>query len=294
VGLHDRPYYREDQSGGHRQGGGLQLGLPKPGKAVKWLLIINVSVFFLQLFMDDWFVRRFAAVPMLWWQPWRYLTFQFLHGSPMHLAFNMIGLYFLGMILEQSWGTRRFLRFYLICGVVAGLSHVVLSLMISSNWRVPLLGASGGVFAVVAACAILFPHIRVIVFLFPMSIRAAALLFLGIALVGVLMEIRAAVDGSPSAGGVAHMAHLGGAAAAVIWVLALPRLQSRVDSRRERVSQGAWNRKMNKQRQAQMEIDRILDKIRLHGLDSMTRKERKTLRDATAEQRKEERDLLKP
>lgn len=274
----------------------MQLGLPKPGPAIKWLLIINVSVFFLQLFLNDLLVGLFAAVPMLWWQPWRYLTFQFLHSvsNLIHLAFNMMGLYFLGMTLEQSWGTRRFLRFYLVCGAVAGASHVILSLFIPSYWDVPLLGASGGVYAIVVACAILFPHIRVIVFLFPMSIRAAALLFLGVAIFGMRNEILAAMEGNASAGGVSNIAHLGGAAAAVIGILVLPRLRGRMDNRRERSSQGAWQRKMNKQRQAQAEIDRILDKIRLHGLDSMTRKERKTLRDATAEQRREEQDLFKP
>ena len=292
MGIHDRQYWREEQPGGYGGGGGggLQLGLPKPGRVVKWLLIINIAVFLVQIFRPEW-MGVFAVVPAYWWQIWRYLTFQFLHGFPMHLGFNMLGLYFLGMVLERSWGSKSFLRFYLICGAAAGLAHVLLSLVFRADLRIPLVGASGGVFAVLVACAILFPHIRVIVFLFPMSIRAAALLFLGIAVIGILMSVRSALAGGGESGGIAHMAHLGGAIAGAFWIWVLPRMRGSLRGTRAKLNQGAWERKMGKRRTEQGEIDRILDKIQREGLNSLSRKERSRLREATRTQHEDERDL---
>ncbi len=269
----------------------MQLGLQKPGPAVKWLLIINIGVFFVQIFMGRQMSALFAAVPYYWWQPWRYITFQFLHSTqnPMHLGFNMIGLYFLGMYLERSWGAKRFLRFYLICGVVAGLTHVGLSQLLAHNSRIPLVGASGGVFAVVIACAILFPHIRVIVLLFPMSIRAAAILFFAMSSVGVLMGVRNALAGDNISGGISHAAHFGGAIAGAIWIWLLPRVGEAHRQRWEKRTEGAWKKGMQQRQVEQEKIDRILDKIQREGLNSLSSKEREMLRDATRNQRSEDR-----
>ena len=120
-----------------------------------------------------------AVVPILWWQLWRFITFQFIHAGAVHLFFNMLGLYMLGTILERSWGTKRFLRFYLGCGVVAGLCHVAMAFILNLGGiqtRIPLVGASGGVFGIVVACAVLYPQIRLILILFPVpdTLRSAA------------------------------------------------------------------------------------------------------------------------
>ncbi len=271
----------------------MQLGLPKPGRVVKWLLIINIAVFLMEIFLGRYMIAAFAVIAADWWQIWRYVTFQFLHASPMHLGFNMLGLYFLGMYMERSWGEKRFLRFYLICGAFAGLAHVLLSLIFASGTFIPLLGASGGVYAVVVACAILFPQIRVIVLFFPMSIRAAAILFLGIAVVSILMGIRSAMEGGALSGGISHVAHLGGAVAAATWIWIVPRLSGTLRQSRQRLNRGAWERKMQKSRYEQAEIDRILDKIREEGLDSLSRRERDKLKDATHKQRNEDKDLYR-
>ena len=170
--------------------------MPRPGRVVGRLLIINIVVFFLQhVFLRNWLVDWFAVVPARWWEIWRYVTFQFLHGGFGHIFFNMLALYFLGMMLEADWGGRRFLAFYLVCGVVAGIAHVLLTPVLNQPTWVPLIGASGGVYAVLLACAVFFPRIRILVyFLFPVPIRVVAAIFLGIALFNVLLGIRVAMD----------------------------------------------------------------------------------------------------
>ncbi|MCK4626219.1 MAG: rhomboid family intramembrane serine protease [Phycisphaerae bacterium] len=284
----DRPYAQQDYNPpSPRRSGGFAGGMPRPGWAVKYLLIINIAVFFLQVFPDIG-GRLFAwgtVIPAYWWQPWRYITFQFLHGGLFHLLFNMIGLYFLGMLLESGWGAKRFLVFYLGCGVAAGIAHVLMTFAMRRGIEVPLLGASGGVYGVVLACAVLFPHIRLIVFLFPMPIRTAAALFLGIAVFFTLQEFFA---GGAGGGGVAHVAHLGGAVAAAVWIWVLPKLRMKLRFGNRPTGQGQWERKLKQRRDQQEKIDRILDKIRSEGIGSLSRGEKKTLQDATEQQRRDE------
>jgi len=292
MGWRDRPYARHDfDRQPPRQFGGMTMGLPRPGRVVKYLLIVNVAVFFLQIFFGDLLVAGLAVVPAWWWQVWRYVTFQFLHGDPIHLLFNMLGLYFLGMALEDAWGPRRFLWFYLGCGVAAGAAHVLIAVAWSQAMWVSLLGASGGVYGVVLACAVLFPQIRVMVFLFFMPIRAAAALFFAIAIYSVLMGLR---DGAPLGGGISHVAHLGGAAAAAAYLWLWPVLRGRLGLdrlTRRPGGAGAWQRRAERRRREDAKVDRILAKIHRDGLESLSWFDRRTLRRAADRKRRENRDL---
>jgi len=260
--------------------------MPKPGTAVKWLLAANLAVFVLQIVTGGWLTAAFEARPSVWWQVWRYVTFQFLHGDILHILFNMIGLYFLGMYLERAWGTWRFLRFYLTCGAVAGVCHVLLALAYGAE--VGVIGASGGVYAVVLACAVLFPQIRVIVFLFPLPIRLAAALFIGI---GALNMMRGISAGNPFGGGISDPAHLGGALAAAVWIWILPQAQRRMRATTDKLNQGAWQRKMRQRQADEAEIDRILRKINEQGIHSLSTREKRTLQNATKRQQKDDNDL---
>ena len=287
MGLHDRTYMQDDQGGGggnfHGGGGGFGGGMragqmPKPGRAVTALLIANIAMFFLQLVPGV--KEQLVLIPAKWWYVWNYITFQFLHADPMHLIFNMIGLYFLGMVLEGAWGQKRFAIFYFACGVFAGICHVVATFAMGGKPWIPLLGASGGVYGIVVACAILFPQIRLILVFFLVPIRFAALLFLGIAVYYILQ--------GGSGGGVAHAAHLGGAVMAGVWVWVLPRLRGAAQEASLKRRQGAWDRKMKQRAGEQAEIDRILDKIKVNGLNSLSRREKDTLQQATRRQQAEE------
>jgi len=252
--------------------------MPKPGPAVTVLLIANVAMFFLQLIPNV--TGYLVLIPAQWWFVWNYITFQFLHADPMHLIFNMIGLYFLGMVLERAWGARRFVTFYFVCGIFAGICHVLMAFAGGGRVDSQLMGASGGVYAIVVACAILFPHIRLIMVFFAVPIRVVALLFIG----GGIYSIMAANPNDRTA----HAAHLGGALLAAVWVWVLPRLRGAAQEASLKRKQGAWDRKMKQRAGEQMEIDRILDKIKVNGLNSLSRREKDTLQQATRRQQAEE------
>ena len=278
----DRPYAQSDyDSRPPGRPGGFMGGMPRPGRVVGRLLIVNVVVFFLQIFpaFNAQLMNWCTVIPAYWWQVWRYVTFQFLHAGLFHILFNMIGLYFLGMILEAHWGSRRFLVFYLVCGMAAGVAHVLMAFAMGSGMWMPLLGASGGVYGVVLACAVFFPQIRLIVFLFPMPIRTAAALFLGIAVFFTLQEFFA---GGANGGGVAHVAHLGGAVAAAVWIWVLPRVRM-IFRLGGRTGRGRWEKQLKRRQEQQGKIDRIFDKIRREGIGSLSRGEKRTLQETTEE-----------
>jgi len=289
MGLHDRTYWKEDGGSFYQGGGGGHPGgrmgfggMPKPGPAVKWLLITNVAVFFFQLLPNV--STHLALIPRNWWFVWNYMTFQFLHGSPIHLLFNMIGLYFLGMVLERAWGIKRFVIFYFACGVFAGVCHIVLTFALGEDPSIPLVGASGGVYGIIVACAILFPQIRLVLLFFLVPIRFVAVLFLGLA---VYYIFEGAMRGGVG-GGIAHGAHLGGAVMAAVWVWVLPRFRGAAQEAKLRRRQGAWDRKMKQRADEQTEIDRILAKIHDQGINSLSAREKNILQKATRKQQAEE------
>jgi len=262
---------------------------------VKYLLIINFVVFVVQIVADGPGVGRMSSLLGVtvgsFYQLWRYITFQFLHstGDLWHIAWNMLGLYFLGTPLERRYGSRRFVKFYLSCGVAAGIAFVVIGALGDLPRNMPIIGASGGVYGVVLAAAVFLPHFRLIILFFPVPIRLAALLIFGRMILLVLLALRAGrTDAAMS-----DVAHLGGAAAAAFWIWVLPRIRTGKRRVREKTNAGAWRRKMAKQEDLQRDIDRILQKIHEHGLNSLSRSERKTLQDATRKQQKQDRDIYR-
>ena len=277
MGLYDRDY---TQSGFRRQHYGLpqvRFNLPRVTPAVKWLLIVNVAVYFVSFIPP---IGRLLAVwcavnPGSWattLQPWRVITYQFLHShyDLLHIVFNMFGLYFFGPPLERFWGSRRFVAFYLTCGAAGGVLYPLLS-HIGFLGIAPLVGASGAIMGLVAACAILFPQFTVIFFIFPMPIRVLAGLF---AVISFLTVIR---QGANAGGEAAHLAGLAVGAAFVV-------LQPRCDRLILKMRSGSWERRMEEGRRLQIEVDRILAKVHRSGLHSLTRVEKKTLKRATQEE----------
>ena len=303
MALDDRPYWR-GANRGETFGGdapvvqGPRWSFPRPGPMVLALLLANAGVFILQVFLDQGrqqtLTSLLAVTAESFWQVWRYLTFQFLHGSPQHIAMNMLGLYMLGTPLEKQMGGRRFLRFYLVCGAAAGRAYVIVSAAAALPAARPIVGASGGVFGIILACAILMPEMRVVLFIFPMSMRLlATIVFVMIALVLVQSFATGQVQDAMS-----DMAHLGGAAAAGVWLWLIPRLQGRFASGRHRASpanpnSGAWQRRMKALADEQARVDEVLKKIHDKGIASLSAREKKTLQDATRRQREQERQINK-
>jgi membrane associated rhomboid family serine protease len=136
-------------------------------------------------------------------QIWRLLTFQFLHASPMHLFMNMIGLFLFGQIVEGQFGARRYLAFYLLCGVAGAVAYVLLWAcgILIDDAAVPMVGASAGVFGVMMAAAEIAPEMEIWVWFGTVPVRVLAWVSMAMALLVVLRT-------GPNAGGEA--AHLGG------------------------------------------------------------------------------------
>ncbi|HVF62447.1 MAG TPA: rhomboid family intramembrane serine protease [Casimicrobiaceae bacterium] len=140
--------------------------------------------------------------------PWQIVTYSFLHGGLMHLLFNMFGLYMFGSAIEQTLGRNRYLIYYFGCVVAAAITQlVVLGL---TGTFVPTVGASGGVFGLVLAFAMFFPHQRIMLLIppIPMSARTFAVVY-------AVIELALGVLGTSQ--GIAHFAHLGGMAGG--WML---------------------------------------------------------------------------
>lgn len=173
------------------------------------LLIANVAVFLLQFVLGDLLIIWFALWPFntpaaygTGFMPWQVLTYGFLHGGLVHIGFNMLALYMFGGQIEQVFGPRRFLIYYLGCVFSAALAQLAMSAL-SSGPAFPTVGASGGVFGLLLAYGLFFPR-RTLMLLFP-PIPMPAWLF--VTLYG-LLELYLGVTGT--AAGIAHFAHLGG------------------------------------------------------------------------------------
>lgn len=166
------------------------------------LIIANGLVFVAQMILGSGFSMMLALWPLGdGFMPWQILTYGFVHGGLSHIFFNMFGLSMFGGEIERVWGGRRFLNYYLVCVVSAGLSQLTVSALMGFVY--PTVGASGGVFGVLLAYALVFPS-RTIVPLFP-PIPMRALTF---AMIYGGLELVLGVTGTQA--GVAHFAHLGG------------------------------------------------------------------------------------
>lgn len=167
------------------------------------LLIANAVVFLLEMTGGgNALIAQFALWPLgERFAPWQLVTYGFLHGNLTHLVFNMFGVYMFGSDLERVWGPQRHLVFYTTSVVTAGLVQLVFAELTGSFY--PTLGASGGVFGLLLAFALYFPHRRVMLLIPPIPMPA----WVFATLYGVI-ELVLGVTGTAS--GVAHFAHLGG------------------------------------------------------------------------------------
>lgn len=196
------------------------------------LLIINLVVFLGQLYwsrslrVNYYFGLSYAGLHRGF--VWQLLTYQFLHGGVLHLVLNSLGIFTFGLAVEQFLGAKRFLQLYLISGVVGGLVHVLGGLVLPQHFGVivqgeyrlyvPVVGASAGLFGLIAAFATMYPERDLTVFLFfvfPIRVSAKVLasVFLGISILGIVIQ-KTSFDKS----NIAHGAHAGGMLAGWLFV----------------------------------------------------------------------------
>ncbi len=173
------------------------------------LLIINALVYLLQMLgANDVLIVQFALWPLgsssigAGFNPWQLLTYAFLHGNIAHIGLNMLALWMFGADVERTLGSRRFIVYYTVCVVVAGVFQLVVAGVAGAE-PYPTLGASGGVFGILLAFAMFYPR-RIIMLIFP-PIPMPAWLFVSLYAV---IELVQGVTGTQE--GVAHFAHLGG------------------------------------------------------------------------------------
>ena len=174
---------------------------------IKWLLIANAAMFLLPriiLTNLEPFHHLLGLVPAMVWGKgfvWQLVTYMFLHGSLWHILMNMLILWMFGAELERTWGSREFAKFYFIAGIGAGIINVIFAALRPSMAFVPIIGASGAIYGLLVAYAMLFPERYVYVyFLIPVKVK-----YLVIFLVALEFFSTYQPDG------VAHFAHLGGA-----------------------------------------------------------------------------------
>jgi rhomboid family protein len=184
-------------------------------RATRALIFVNVGVYLLQLYAPRPMETLFALQPLAGgaFRPWQLLTYAFLHDPTnlAHIFLNMFALFMFGRTLELYWGARRFVVFYLICVIAAGVTQLVVE-GASAGRPEPVIGASGGVFGVLLAFAWYFPRQRL--FVIPIPIPIPAWLF--VTLYG-LAELLFGVTGREA--GVAHFAHLGGMLGGALCIL---------------------------------------------------------------------------
>jgi membrane associated rhomboid family serine protease len=178
--------------------------------AIKNLMIVMGAVFLLQKIVEislpeiyHYFLYYFALVPALIWYKyflWQLATYIFLHGGFFHLLFNLFALWMFGGELENYFGSKKFLRYFLLCGIGAGLCTVFFTPY--GYQRIPVIGASGAIYGLLLAFGWLFPNRPIyIYFLFPIPAKYFVIIF-------GLIEFFSSIEGA--GGGVSHLTHLGG------------------------------------------------------------------------------------
>jgi membrane associated rhomboid family serine protease len=270
---------------------------------IKYLLIANIAIFLFQHFIfasvsikgvpvSVYFIKYFALNPInsevFPFYPWQLITYLFMHGGFWHLFLNMFALWMFGMELENIWGSKKFLAYYLMCGVGAGLATILLTPLFTSV-LLPTVGASGSVYGILVAFAMLFPNREIyLYFLFPIKAKYFVIIFMLIELLSV---------GSNT--GIAHLAHLGGGVVGFIYLLLSkynindlfrfdkqPKVSSEKynKSSEPEISDAEYytqNSPYQSDEVSQERIDEILDKIGKYGYEKLTEEEKRILFEAS-------------
>lgn len=282
-------------------------------KITKNLLIINVLAYLatVVLGMRGIDLNLYGGLHYIespYFQIYQIITYLFLHGSFTHLFFNMFALWMFGRIIEQVWGAKKFLFYYLACGIGAGLCQELVQYLMQSYSLT--IGASGAVYGILLAFGMIFPEERMFIFPIPIPIKAKWFV-IGYAALELFSALSMASDG------VAHIAHLGGMLFGFLLIKYWQKhpgqeFDQNFNPFRQNKDKSGWSFKMewsvnagkkkdepkqqyrsnsqeadmeyNAQKaERQKEVDRILDKITKSGYESLTKEEKKRLFEASKE-----------
>lgn len=276
---------------------------------VKGLLILNIAAYIIiEIFgSQGMFALWYYEIP--YFQVWQPITYMFMHADILHLLFNMFALWMFGRIMEQVWGSHRFLLYYFVCGLGAAVvQETCQKFGIISPYSMTI-GASGAVYGILLAFGMTFPNEKMFIIPIPFPIKAKY--FIGFY---VILEL---LEGFGTNDKVAHFAHLGGMLFGAILILYW---RGVAKNRQKAFRQNYWNQsstyenydkngeglgnkisnmfkskektpKMTitygerrkdyeynaQKKQNSEEIDRILDKVRNGGYSNLTKEEKETL-----------------
>ncbi len=291
MGLADRDYYREDTRGG--QGPFAQLT-----PVVKWLLILNLGIYFLDTLVlknaseVNGPIRTFGAFAIrsaiFEGKIWEFFTFQFIHGFLGHVLFNCMGIFFFGPWMERWWGSKKFLLYYLLCGAAGAVFYTLLvfiGILPAHHYEEGLVGASAGIYGIFIGVAMIAPNMRVSL-LFPpieLSMRQLAIGLLVISVGSIILKIGGNEGGEAG--------HLGGAILGFI-LMRYPQLlghRSEIEIVRPKAFSHSPESKLRPrsamEKDQDTELDRILDKISAQGFQSLTDAEKATLQKVSDSQK---------
>jgi membrane associated rhomboid family serine protease len=180
--------------------------------AVRNLIIINVVVFILQNMAPITGWLALYNIHTEGFRPYQLFTYMFCHADFFHIFFNMLMLVFFGPILEEFWGQTRFVMFYTICGVGAGIFNIVMDMFLGVGSFSHMIGASGAVYGVLTAFGIIFPNMELRLLFLPISFKAKYLV-MGLGAIAIFSGFRPSPEDNT-----AHFAHLGGIVVGIILI----------------------------------------------------------------------------
>lgn len=305
MGIYDRDYERDDRYGGYGHGGGYGGGgvhLRFPQSTINRIVLVTLVAYVVELLFnqpssdprvpDGNLMINALGLQSQWWrQPWQayqLLTYALVHANEniLHVLGNMFGVWMFGRELEQRFGSREILYYYIGSILIGGLAITLGDAIQPSG--VPTIGASAGTVAVIVLFALLYPHRRVFLYaLIPIPMWVIGVFIVGGDLLGAF---------GGRGGNIAFEGHLGGAAFALFYYFQRPRL-SRLTP--ENVSMPSLKRRPklrvhHEEPSEQVdefseEVDRILRKIKSEGADSLTRHEKRVLERASRQYQKRNR-----
>ena len=274
-----------------RQNVGLRFGGPLT-EIIKKLLIINAAVFLLQnifnLFFPGASERIFGLshgglfYEFKIWQPF---TYMFLHGNLLHLFFNLLALWMFGGELEQRWGKKAFLQYYIFTGVSAGIFIALMNFIAYTKYGISpvTIGASGAIYGILLAYGMIWPNREVLLyFLFPVKVKYLVIAF------GIMEFIGTISSASGSGGNISHIGHIGGLISGFFYIIYKRKKSLKTNgntsSKSGKIARFLLQERIKKKQQEINErirakdiIDSLLEKIAKEGMSSLSHKEKNDL-----------------
>lgn len=240
--------------------------------AIKWIMGINAGIFLLHMILSAFMYKHAVLNPFLGLVPamishkfwlWQFFTYLFVHNEFFHLFFNMFALWIFGCELESLWGKKRFLFYYFLTGVSAGL----ITYIFSFNRLIPTIGASGAIYGILIAYGLIYPNRKILLFfIYPIKAIYLALLYMGIEFF---------LSFSYSRDGISHITHFGGMIVGFVYLV----MSNQVSFLRitDSIKNKLKGRMFKKYTTPRERIDYILKKVNREGLHSLTTEEREFL-----------------